>query len=184
MPWLLKAEPDSRVVKGVDVKYTIDDLKEENVGHWEGIRNHEARRHLLAMKQGDRALFYRSNCKYPAVVGTMTIEKEAYDDHFAREPDHPYYDAKNPDRWVMVDVKYESHLTPVLLSELRENPKLKDMVLLKRSRLSVTPVTDEEYDEILAMSKAKPANTDLQPNARSLKRAKDSDEPKTKKAKS
>lgn len=152
MPWLLKAEPDTRLVKGVDVKYTIDDLEAEQVGHWEGVRNHEARKNLLAMKRGDRAFFYRSNCKQPGIVGTMIIEKEAHEDYFAKDPKHPYYDAKQTGKWVMVDVRYESHLNPVLLSELRENPKLKNMALLKRSRLSVTPVTDEEFDVVLAMA--------------------------------
>lgn len=144
----------------MDVKYTIDDLEDEQVGHWEGIRNHEARKNLLAMKKGDRAFFYRSNCKQPAIVGTMTIDKEAYEDHFAKDPKHPYYDAKHTGKWVMVDVRYQSHLQPILLSELRENPKLKNMALLKRSRLSVTPVTDDEFDEILAMAGVNPEKPD------------------------
>lgn len=172
MPWLLKAEPDSRIVKGVDVKYTIDDLEEEKVGHWEGIRNHEARKNLLAMKKGDRAFFYRSNCKQPAIVGTMTIDKEAHEDYFAKDPKHPYYDAKQTGKWVMVDVRYGSHLTPVLLSELRENPKLKNMALLKRSRLSVTPVTDEEFDEILSMAGVEP---EKEPSKEADKETKESD---------
>lgn len=86
MHWLLKAEPDSRIVKGKDVKYTIDDLEEEKIGTWDGVRNNEARKHLMNMKKGDTAFFYRSNCKEPGIVGTMTVVKEHYPDETAHDP--------------------------------------------------------------------------------------------------
>lgn len=154
MHWLLKAEPDSRIVKGKDVKYTIDDLKKEKVGTWDGVRNNEARKHLMSMKNGDLAFFYRSNCKEPGIVGTMKIVKEHYPDETAHDPSAAYYDPKTPDRWVVVDVEYESHLPHVVgLQAIKQNPKLKDMQLVKRSRLSVIPVTDDEWKIIMQMSR-------------------------------
>lgn len=154
MHWLLKAEPDSRIVKGKDVKYTIDDLKEEKIGTWDGVRNNEARKHLMNMKKGDTAFFYRSNCKEPGIVGTMKIVKEHYPDETAHDPNAAYYDPKSPDRWVVVDVEYLSHLPSVVgLQAIKQNPELKDMQLVKRSRLSVIPVTDDEWEVILRMSR-------------------------------
>lgn len=154
MHWLLKAEPDSRIVKGKDVKYTIDDLKEEKIGTWDGVRNNEARKHLMNMKKGDTAFFYRSNCKEPGIVGTMKIVKEYYPDETAHDPNAAYYDPKSPDRWVVVDVEYLSHLPNVVgLQAIKQNPELKDMQLVKRSRLSVIPVTDDEWEVILRMSR-------------------------------
>lgn len=153
--WLLKAEPDSRVVNGVDVKYSIDDLERDHTSTWEGVRNYEARNSMLKMKLGDKALFYRSNCKSPAVVGTMTVCKEAYPDSAAADPDHPYYEKNDKKRakWVMVDVEYESHLTPVTLKTIKDTPDLSNMALLKRSRLSISPVTEREYNIIVEMGK-------------------------------
>lgn len=154
MHWLLKAEPESRIVKGQDVKYTIDDLKRERVGTWDGVRNNEARKHLASMRKGETAFFYRSNCKEPAIVGTMKIVKEAYPDETAKDPKAPYYEPKNPDRWLVVDVEYVSHLPqPVLLFSIKNTPELRDMQLVKRSRLSITPVTDKEWDIVMKMSK-------------------------------
>ena len=73
--WLMKAEPDSRMEKGVDVKFSIDDLKEQPRGPvaWDGVRNHVARNNMRAMRKGDMAFFYHSNCKIPGIVGMMRI---------------------------------------------------------------------------------------------------------------
>ncbi|ANB15890.1 hypothetical protein AWJ20_3534 [Sugiyamaella lignohabitans] len=78
--WLLKAEPETRVVDGHDVKFSIDDLKDMKVSPWDGVRNYEARNNMRAMKQGELAFFYHSNCKVPGIVGIMKIHKEAYVD--------------------------------------------------------------------------------------------------------
>lgn len=153
MKWLLKAEPNSRIVSGIDVKYTIDDLKLHGQVTYGRIRNYEARKHLIAMKPGDEAFFYRSNCKEPAIVGTMTVLKPAYPDPAATNPNSPFYDPKNGHKWVVVDFKYQSHLNrPVTLREIKQTEDLQDMALVKRFRLSVTPVTDEQWQLIMKMS--------------------------------
>jgi hypothetical protein len=78
--WLMKAEPESRIVKGKDVKFSIDDLKEMKTSCWDGVRNHAAKNHMRAMKKGDLCFFYHSNCKVPGIVGIMRVAKEAYPD--------------------------------------------------------------------------------------------------------
>lgn len=183
MHWLLKAEPDSRIVKGKDVKYTIDDLKEEKIGTWDGVRNNEARKHLMNMKKGDTAFFYRSNCKEPGIVGTMTVVKEHYPDETAHDPNAAYYDPKSPDRWVVVDVEYRSHLPNVVgLQAIKQNPELKDMQLVRRSRLSVIPVTDNEWEIILRMANEDPsATTTIDPKPNNPKPAKPQTQQATKK---
>ncbi|BGP26698.1 hypothetical protein JCM10295v2_005651 [Rhodotorula toruloides] len=107
--WLIKAEPESRIEKGVDVKFSIDDLERVKVSSWEGVRNHQANSYLRdQMKPGHLCLFYASNCKVPGVTGIAKVVKEGYPDHNAWDPKHPYYDPKSdPDepRWYMVDVE-------------------------------------------------------------------------------
>ncbi|KAJ2556915.1 hypothetical protein EV175_001677 [Coemansia sp. RSA 1933] len=153
----MKAEPDSRIVKGIDVKFSIDDLARIQRSPWDGVRNYEARNILRdRMKLGDKVLFYHSNCKQPGIAGIASIVREGYPDHTAFDPNHPYYDIKsNKDapKWFMVDVKFHSKFTEVLpLSQLKTLDKLKEMVLIKRGRLSVQPVRKEEYDFILALA--------------------------------
>lgn len=113
---------------------------------------------------GDEVLFYHSNCADPGVVGTMTIVKEAYPDEASWNPKHPYYDAKcheYDDRWVRVDVKFQSKLSrPISLRELKQVPELKDMFLVKRGRLSVQPVTEQEYLLILNLASSSSNKTD------------------------
>ncbi|KAJ1959082.1 hypothetical protein GGI12_004525 [Dipsacomyces acuminosporus] len=159
--WLMKSEPESRIVDGKDMKFSIDDLKnmENSISPWDGVRNYEARNLMRdKMKAGHKVLFYHSNCKNPGIAGTATIAKEAYPDYTAFDPSHPYYDPKSKKdspKWYMVDVAFESkfkHL--VSLAEMKEMDELKDMALVKRGRLSVQPVRQSEYDCILAMSKA------------------------------
>jgi hypothetical protein len=79
--WLMKAEPNSRIENGIDVKFSIDDLAAKTVPEpWDGIRNHVAKNNILAMRKGDLAFFYHSNCKVPAVVGIMEVVGEAIPD--------------------------------------------------------------------------------------------------------
>lgn len=78
--WLLKAEPETRMVNGHDVKFSIDDLEKEGPSHWDGVRNHEAKNNMCKMKVNDYAFFYHSNCKVPGIVGIMRISKAAYVD--------------------------------------------------------------------------------------------------------
>lgn len=78
--WLLKAEPETRIVNGYDVKFSISDLEQNGPEHWDGVRNHEAKNNMVKMKEGNLAFFYHSNCKVPGIVGIMRICKEAYVD--------------------------------------------------------------------------------------------------------
>ncbi|MBD3667336.1 MAG: EVE domain-containing protein, partial [Kangiella sp.] len=102
--------------------------------------------------------FYHSNCKPPAIVGIMEVVKEGYVDHTAFDPDQKYYDPKsNPDnpRWYMVDVKHVRDLKrEIPLDELKQYPELADMKLVQKgNRLSIMPVTKDEWDFILSIEK-------------------------------
>ncbi len=146
--WLMKSEPDA---------YGIDDLKKERVDHWDGIRNYQVRNMMRdQMKKGDLAFFYHSNCKQPGIVGIMSIASDAYPDHTQFDPDEKYFDPKSdPDnpRWLMVDVRYKRKLKrEIPLQELKASPPPGDFPLLRRgNRLSVMPVTPEQWAFILAM---------------------------------
>lgn len=131
--WLMKSEPDV---------FSYDDLVKKGKEHWDGVRNYTARNNMRAMKKGDKALFYHSNID-KAVVGIMQIVKEAYQDPTTTE-----------EQWVCVDVApLEKLKYPVSLAVIKVNPKLAEMKIIKQSRLSVTDVTKQEFDEILQMSK-------------------------------
>jgi len=85
--WLMKAEPDSRVVKGKDVKFSVSDFEAAGTTPWEGVRNHQARNIMRdSMKLGDKVLFYHSSCKVPGVTALAEVCKEAYPDHSAWDP--------------------------------------------------------------------------------------------------
>jgi predicted RNA-binding protein with PUA-like domain len=159
--WLLKAEPDTRIVKGHEVKFSIDDLKEMKVSPWDGVRNHEAKKNMQLMKKGDLAFFYHSNCKVPGIAGVMKVAKEAYPDYTAFDTNAVYYDPKsdkNNPKWFMVDVEYVRHLKRMVpLTEIKEyaESELKDMALVRRGRLSVAKVSPKEWDFILNLSEQK-----------------------------
>ncbi|KAJ1658194.1 hypothetical protein IWQ61_002526 [Dispira simplex] len=168
--WLLKAEPESRLVKNIDVKFSIDDLAAmtNQTSSWEGVRNYEARNIMRdQMKQGDLALFYHSNCKIPGIVGVVEVVKEGYPDHTACDPNHPYYDAKikakDPARWFMVDVKFVKKWPRLVsLKELqtyRPGP-LEGMTLLNRGRLSVQSVSSKEFEFISHLANRPPPATE------------------------
>ncbi len=146
--WLMKSEPTS---------YSIDDLKRDKVECWDGVRNYQARNMMRdQMQKKDLAFFYHSNCDVPGIVGVMEIHKTAYPDHTAFDPNDHHYDPKSsPDnpRWCMVDVKFKRKFNQVIaLSELRTNPTLTSLQLLKKgNRLSIMPVSAAHWDAILAM---------------------------------
>jgi predicted RNA-binding protein with PUA-like domain len=123
---------------------------------WDGVRNYQARNFMRSMALGDRVLFYHSNADPPAAVGIAEIVKTAYPDptQFDKKDSHydPESDPSNP-RWDMVDMKYIRKFSqPVSLDQLRKEPKLKEMVLLRKgSRLSVQPVTSAEWEHILTL---------------------------------
>lgn len=148
--WLMKSEPDV---------FGIEHLKAcpNKTDGWDGVRNYQARNMMRdQMKKGDLVFFYHSNCKVPGIVGTMKVVKESYVDESAFDPKQKYYDPKSsPDkpRWFQVDVKYQKMLKRTIsLAELRENPLLEDMVLLRKgNRLSIMPVSTDEWQAILDM---------------------------------
>jgi len=148
--WLFKTEPSV---------YSIDHLVQEKnqIEHWDGVRNYQARNFMRdGMKVGDKGFFYHSNCKEVGIVGIVKIVKEAYPDFTAFDAQEKYYDPKsdpeNP-RWLMVDVQYIRKLKrTITLESLKNNPALADMALVKRgNRLSIMPVSKEEWKVILAM---------------------------------
>ncbi|KAI2465350.1 DUF55-domain-containing protein [Annulohypoxylon bovei var. microspora] len=123
--WLMKAEPQSRFERGIDVKFSIDDLASRTEPEpWDGIRNYVARNNLRDMKKGDIAFFYHSNCKQPGIVGTMEIVQEHSPDLSAHDPETPYYDGSSkPDnpKWSVVHVEFRSKFNQEIgLKELRD----------------------------------------------------------------
>jgi predicted RNA-binding protein with PUA-like domain len=148
--WLMKSEPDA---------YSIDDLERDGTEHWDGIRNYQARNLMRDETAiGDRVLFYHSNAKPPGVIGLAEIASGPYADHTQFDPDEKYFDSKSdPDnpRWIMVDIKFIEKLPRLVsLHELKDYPELTDMVLLNRSRLSVQPVSKEEYEFIVELARS------------------------------
>lgn len=149
--WLFKSEPDC---------YSIDDLKKEKVGHWDGVRNYQARNFIRdEIKKGDTVLFYHSSCAEPAIVGTAKVVTDGYPDHTAWDSNSEHPDAKStPEKplWYMVDITFESKWEqPVTLKEMRTMRALEDMRLLsKGNRLSVFPVLKKHFDTVLQLSTA------------------------------
>lgn len=129
--WLIKSEP---------FKYSWSQLLKDGRTHWDGVRNYEARNNLRAMAVGDLCLFYHSN-EGKEIVGIAKVVREAYPDPTTDED------------WSCVDVSPERALShPVSLDAIRTRKSLANMAMLKRNRLSVTPVTRAEFDTILKMS--------------------------------
>lgn len=130
--WLFKSEPSA---------YSWDKMKEENTTQWDGVRNYQAQKNMKSMKVGDLGFFYHSVSE-KALVGIIEVCKE-------------HYMADDP-KFGVVDVKFYKPLkNRVVLSELKANPKLKTLAMLKQSRLSVSPVTKDEWDEMIKMSEKK-----------------------------
>jgi predicted RNA-binding protein with PUA-like domain len=131
--WLVKSEPDS---------YSWADLVRDGRTAWTGVRNYAARIHLNTMQPGDRVFFYESMTT-KAVVGVAEITKPAFPDTTADEPG-----------WVAVELKAVSPLKhPVTLAQIKAEPALASMTLLRQGRLSVTPVTKEEFALLLKLGK-------------------------------
>ncbi len=149
--WLMKSEPDV---------YSIHDLAAEpdQTDHWDGIRNYQVRNFIRDnMKVGDQAFFYHSRCKVPGIVGTMRIVREAYPDHTAFDETEKYFDPKSdPDnpRWLMFDVRLDTIFPDIIsLTELKQHEPLSNMrVVQKGNRLSITPVSEEQWNYILSLS--------------------------------
>ena len=130
--WLVKSEP---------FKYSWDQFVKDGQTFWDGVRNYAARNHLKAMKKGDEVFFYHSN-EGLEIVGIAKVVKEAYHDPTTDE-----------EAWVVVDLKPVKKLkSPVSLQQIKTEKRLKDMALLRLSRLSVQPVTDEEWKVVMEMA--------------------------------
>lgn len=130
--WFVRSEPDV---------YSIDDLKRDGKTTWDGVRNNAAALHLKTMKLGDEVIFYHSNIG-KEVVGVAKVVKEAFPD-----PSDP------TGRWVAVELGYGRHLPKsVPLPELKAEPALAEMAMIRQSRLSVSPVTPDQWKIVLKMA--------------------------------
>lgn len=150
--WLVRSEPDV---------FSIDDLEREGSTCWDGVRNYQARNTLRDdMEVGDGVLFYHSNAKPLAIVGVARVSRAGYPDHTAWDPKTKYHDPKSDPQnptWFMVDIEFVTRFDePLCREQLQEEPELADMALLqKASRLSVQPVTADEWKHVLKMAGAK-----------------------------
>jgi predicted RNA-binding protein with PUA-like domain len=148
--WLLKTEPEA---------YSIERLRREKTTPWTGVRSFQARNTMQEMVLGDLGLFYHSSIALPAAVGICKVVKAAYPDFTQFERDGEYFDGRaKPDKpiWMMVDVGFvEQFARPVTLAEMRAEPRLTGMALLKRGqRLSVQPVTTQEWEIVLELARS------------------------------
>ena len=133
--WLIKSDPET---------YGWPQIVRDGRTDWSGVRNHQASNNLKAMKKGDRALFYHSGGE-TAVVGIVEVVKEYYPDP-----------SDEAGRFGMVDVKSSGALkTPVTLAQIKAEPRLKDLALLRQGRLSVVPIDDKSWQIICAMGGVK-----------------------------
>ena len=151
--WLMKSEP---------AEFGIDDLaaNPNQTCHWDGVRNYQARNMMRdRMRLGDQVFFYHSNATPPGIVGIAEVAREAYPDHTAFDPQDKHHDPRSDPakpRWFMVDVRLVRKLQRLIsLAELKAQPALADLALLKRgNRLSIMPVSTEHWAAILAMEYA------------------------------
>ncbi|MDM9591915.1 EVE domain-containing protein [Pseudomonas guariconensis] len=146
--WLMKSEPD---------ELSIEALAGLGQARWDGVRNYQARNFLRAMSVGDEFFFYHSSCPQPGIAGIARITASAYPDPTALDPESHYYDAKataekNP--WSAVDVAHVKTFRQVLgLGLLKQQAALDELPLVQKgSRLSVMPVTAEQWTAILALT--------------------------------
>ncbi len=132
--WLVKSEP---------FKYSWEQFEKDKQTFWDGVRNYAARLNLKAMKKGDEVLFYHSN-EGLEIVGIAKVAKEAYQD------------PTTEDDWVVVDLKpYKKIKKPVSLVQVKADKRLANMALVRLGRLSVQPVTEEEWDIIMELGEMK-----------------------------
>jgi predicted RNA-binding protein with PUA-like domain len=139
--WLFKTEPGC---------FSFEDLQKrpDMTEHWDGVRNYQARNFLRdSIKLGDMVLFYHSSIPEPAIVGLASVVRDGYPDFTARDPENEHFDPKssleNP-IWYMVDIRFLKPMERVVTL-------LSEMPLVKRSRLSIQPVSPDEWEAIAAM---------------------------------
>ena len=150
--WLVKSEPDD---------FSLDDLltKGENGEGWNGVRNYQARNFMRDdMKLGDLVFFYHSSCKEVGVVGLAKVVREAYADPSQYDPESRYFDPKatqETPRWYQVDIAYQRALPRrVSLQEIKADPALSEIALIKRSRLSVMPIEQQHAKRLLELAES------------------------------
>lgn len=153
--WLMKSEPS---------EVSIDDAlaAEQSTVPWTGVRNYQARNFMRdEMRIDDGVLFYHSSCAQPGIVGVARVASTPYPDPTQFDPASPYYDPKsNPQtpRWQLVDVQVLRKTRVLTLAQLRAQPGLQDLLILKRgNRLSITPVSTSHWDLVLACLEELPA---------------------------
>tara|TARA_B100000900_G_scaffold406825_1_gene418485 strand:- start:3333 stop:3743 length:411 start_codon:yes stop_codon:yes gene_type:complete len=130
--WLVKSEP---------FKYSWNMMLKDKITYWDGVRNYQARNNLKNMKKGDLVFFYHSN-EGKEIVGLTTVVKEFYQDP-----------TTDDDKWVVVDLKVKETLKrPISLAEIKNEEKLKEISLIKQSRLSVMPLDKMHFDHIIKLS--------------------------------
>lgn len=141
--WLMKSEPD---------EVSVDDVAAmpKKTVPWFGVRNYQARNYMRdQMHVGDPVLFYHSSCPEPGIAGIAKVASTPYPDDTQFDPKGKYFDPKatrEQPRWMLVDVKLVKKTRLIGLPELREHPQLAKMIILQRgNRLSITPVTPEEW---------------------------------------
>lgn len=145
--WLMKSEPDV---------FSISDLEKQKTTSWENVRNYQARNYMTqGMKPGDRALYYHSNAEPSGIAGVCEIVKLAYPDPTQFDAKSEYFDegaTMDAPRWFMVDVGFVERFKSVIsLDAMKANPALEGMLVLQKgTRLSITPVTKEHFDAVLA----------------------------------
>ena len=133
--WLVKSDPDA---------YSWDDLVRDGSTYWDGVRNYQARNHLAAMRKGDFVLYYHSGAD-KQVVGVTRVTAEAYPDPTTKD-----------ERWVVVDLELVRPFAhPLTLAEIKAEPSLCKLALLRQSRLSVMPIERKEFDRILRLGKTR-----------------------------
>ncbi len=147
--WLLKSEPSC---------YSIDQLKSDGKTPWSGIRNYQARNFMRDdMKRGDICLFYHSSTKHPSetgVVGIGTVASAPYPDPTASDKGGEYYEPNPKIKWVLVDIRFSKKLRRIVtLKEIKADRALAGMQLMRPGmRLSIQPVSEKEFNHIVAMS--------------------------------
>lgn len=147
--WLMKSEPDV---------YSIDDLRRDGSTLWDGVRNYRARNNMRAMKLGDEVLYYHSNAKPPGVVGIARVCREAYPDPTQFDRKSKYFDEKSrrdDPRWWLVDIEFTEKLPRTVgLDEVKSDPALSEMELVRYGRLSVQSVRKVEFTRVKRMGGA------------------------------
>lgn len=146
--WLMKSEPDV---------FSFDDLKKKKTEPWTGVRNYQARNFMRDdMRPGDFIFFYHSSCEIPGIAGIASVASAPYPDPTQYDKKSEYFDpkaTKEAPRWFLVDVKFEKSLPRLMpLEELKKEKVLSEMRLLQKgNRLSILPVTPDEFEFILKL---------------------------------